>query len=63
MKVSLKNIHKSTPAKWSKIGLSCVSVSAFISGYGLTTGNSIIGYVGLAIGVIGTFVSTLFTEK
>lgn len=63
MKARLKNINQSTPAKWSKIGLSCVSVSAFISGYGLNTGNVIIGYAGLGIGVIGTFISTLFTDK
>ncbi len=60
-KISIKNIQKPTPANWSKFGLACVSVSAFVSGYGLTTGNAIVGYIGLGIGVIGTFISTLFT--
>lgn len=62
-KISLKNIQNPTPAKWSKIGLSCVSVSTFIAGYGLTSGNPTIGYVGLGIGIIGTFVSTLTSES
>ena len=59
--VSLKNIHKPTPAKWSKIGMTCVAVSAFISGYGLTAGNETVGYIGLAIGVIGTAITNLIS--
>ena len=61
--MNLKNVNKPTPAKWSKFGLACVSVATFISGYGLTTGKDLVGYIGLGIGVVGTFVSTLFSES
>ena len=61
-KISFDNIHKPTPANWSKFGLACVSASAFIGGYGLTAGNAIVGYIGLGIGFVGTFVSTLFAQ-
>ena len=57
------NVNRPTPAKWSKFGASCVAVSIFISGYGLTSGNAIVGYVGLGIGGLGTFLSTMFAEN
>lgn len=59
-KISIKNIQDPTPAKWSKFGLACVSVAVFISGYGLTSGDKLVGYIGLGIGALGTFLSTLF---
>ena len=57
--MKLSNIHKPTPAKWSKFGLACVSVSTFIAGYGLTSGNALVGYIGLGVGCLGTLVAIL----
>lgn len=57
--MKLSNINKPTSAKWGKIGASLVSVSAFIAGYGLTMNNQIVGFTGLAIGVIGTIITQL----
>jgi hypothetical protein len=61
-KISVKNIHKPTPAKWSKFGLACVASSAFISASAFASQHEIIGYIGLGIGFVGTFISTLFAE-
>ena len=52
------NIHKPTPAQWTKFGLACVSVATFIGGYGLTADNKIVGFIGLGIGIVGTFISS-----
>lgn len=57
--MDINNINKPTPAKWSKIGLACVAISAFIASYGLTADNNVVGYVGLAIGVVGTLIANL----
>lgn len=57
--MKLSNINKPTAPKWGKIGAALVSVSAFIATYGLTTNNQIVGFVGLSIGVIGTFITQM----
>lgn len=61
-KFSVKNITKSTPAKYVKIGMSLVAVATFVCGYGLTQGDKIVGYIGLAIGAVGTFVANCFND-
>lgn len=63
MKMKLKNLNKATPAKWSKLGNACVAASAMIAGYGLTMDDKIVGYIGLGIGVFGSFLSNLFAEE
>lgn len=50
------NINVPTSPKWVKIGSSLVAASTFISGYGLTSANAIVGFVGLGIGVVGTLI-------
>lgn len=62
MSFKFKNLKKSTPAKFVKIGVALVSVSAFIAGYGLTQGNEIVGYIGLGLGVIGTLFVNMFND-
>lgn len=54
MKIS--NIHKPTSARMSKLGLALVSVSTFIAGYALTQDNITVGFIGLGIGIVGTFI-------
>lgn len=63
MKAKFRNINKATPAKWSKFGAACVGVSAMIATYGLTMEDKIVGYIGLGIGVLGTFLSILYKEE
>ena len=58
-----RNFNLPTPAKWSKIGMSCVGISTFIGGYGLTSNNSIVGYIGLGIGIVGTLIANLTGVK
>lgn len=57
--MKLSNINKPTSPRLGKIGAALVSVSAFIAGYGLTSGNQIVGFIGLGIGVIGTLVTQI----
>lgn len=62
MKAKLNNLNKSTPAKWAKLGSAFVAVSAMIAGYGLTMDDKIVGYIGLGLGVVGTFFVNLFSD-
>lgn len=59
----MKNLNKPTPAKWAKLGMAFLSVSSFISGYGVAVNNDIVAYIGLATGILGTFITNLFAEK
>lgn len=52
--MKLKNINEPTPAKWVKIGSTLIAVSTFVGGYGLTSANAVVGYIGLVLGVVGT---------
>ena len=61
-KISVKNIQKPTPAKWSKFGLACVASSAFVSASAFASQHQTIGYIGLGFGFVGTFISNLFSE-
>lgn len=62
MSFSPKNITKATPAKWVKVGLSLISVSAAVSGYGLTQGIQWVSYFGLACIIAGTFITNMYTD-
>jgi hypothetical protein len=61
--MKLNNYNKPTPAKWAKLGMAILSVSTFIAGYGVTADNDIVAFIGLGCGIIGTFLTNLFTEK
>lgn len=63
MKMKAKNINKPTPAKWAKIGMALVAASSAIAGYGLTAGDRIIGYIGVGLSVLGSFISNLFSDE
>lgn len=52
--MKLSNINQPTPAKWVKIGSALIAISTFIGGYSLTAQNTIVGYIGLSLGTIGT---------
>lgn len=61
-KFSVKNLTKSTPSKWVRIGLVFTAVSTAISGYGLTADDKIVSYIGLGCLVVGTVISNGFGE-
>jgi len=61
-KIKLKNLNKPTSAKMSKLGIALVSISAFISGYGVTSGKEVVGYVGLCMGIVGTFLVNMYND-
>lgn len=62
-KFHVKNLIKSTPSKWVKVGLIFTAVSTAISGYGLTADDKMISYVGLGCLVVGTVISNMFGEQ
>lgn len=62
-KFNVKNLTKSTPSKWVKVGLIFTAVSTAISGYGLTADDKMISYVGLGCLVVGTVISNMFGEQ
>jgi len=61
--MKLTNLNKPTPARMAKLGMTILSVSTFIAGYGITANNDIVGYIGLACGIIGTFLTNLYATK
>lgn len=58
----IKNYYKSTPVFWRKFGDALLSVSSFITAYGIAEDNVIVAYSALAIGVAGKFLTNLFSE-
>ena len=58
----LKNLGKSTPAKWVRVGLTLTAISTAISGYGLTSGIQWVSYAGLGFLVLGTLFTNMFSE-
>lgn len=56
------NYMKPTPKKWRKIGDSLLAVGTFISGYAALSGNVIIIWTALALGVGGKFLTNFFSE-
>ena len=59
-KLAFKHINHPTSPTMTKIGASCVALATFIAGYGLTSQNQIVGFVGLGIGAVGTIISIFY---
>lgn len=59
-KFSHKNLQAPTPAKWVKIGLTLLAVSAFISTSAFAADKDVLGYIALSFGVVGTILSNFF---
>lgn len=55
--MKLSNHKKPTSAKWVKLGAAFTAVSVTIAGYALTASNPIVGYIGLALAIIGTVIT------
>ena len=45
-----------------RIGASLLSVSVFVSGYAFYNSQEYIGIFGLVVGVVGTFITNMFSE-
>lgn len=63
MKLSLKNIHKPTSAKMSKIAAACVAASTVISTWAAIVNDKPILYFGLFLGVAGAVLPTLIDNN
>jgi hypothetical protein len=62
MQLKLKNIKSDTPAEYAFIGSIFTTWGSTIGAYGLTSSNTIVGYVGLACAIIGVTI-TIFANK
>lgn len=62
MKFGLKELKKPTPKLMKRIGASLLSVSVFVSGYAFYNNQEYIGIFGLVTGVVGTFITNMFSE-
>ena len=54
--------YSPTPKKWRKVGDSLLAVSSFITGYGILGDQNWLALSGLIAGVLGKFLTNLFSE-
>jgi len=59
----MKKFYAPTPQKWRKIGDSLLAASATITSFAIYEKVDWLAYVALFSGVIGKFLSNLFSEK
>jgi hypothetical protein len=58
----IKQFYAPTPVKWRKIGDALLGVSTMITGLSIAEDYKWVAIVSLALGVIGKFLTNLFTE-
>ena len=56
--MNFKHINKPTSAKYIKAGAAILAASQFMNTYSINTPNTVVQYIGLALGVIGTLIVT-----
>lgn len=57
----MKNYYKPTPAKWRKIGDALLAASTMITASAIATAHPYLALIALGIGVVGKFLTNLFT--
>jgi hypothetical protein len=62
MKFGFDQIHKPTPASIVKLGSTLIGVGGSIATYTLTMGDKIVGYIGVGLVAVGTFLHLFFGE-
>jgi hypothetical protein len=62
MKFGLIHFYKPTPVKVRKIGDTLLGISTFVAGYAITAGYKEIAIAGLVAGVIGKYLTSMFTD-
>ncbi len=63
MKKHIKRYYAPTPKKWRKIGDALLGASTTITGFAIYNEVKWIAYTALVIGVIGKFLTNLFTDE
>jgi hypothetical protein len=58
----MKNFYKPTPLKWRKIGDALLASSLVVATYSAANDYKWTGVAAMAMGVIGKFLSNLFSE-
>ena len=62
MKAGIKYLEKPTPKLLSRLGNALLGLSTGITGAGIAIDNDIVAYISLCAGLIGKFLTNLFTE-
>ena len=63
MKKRIKRYYAPTPKKWRKIGDALLATSTTITAYAITNHTDWLAYTSLALGVVGKFLTNLFTDE
>ena len=58
-----RNYYSPTPKKWRKIGDALLAVSTTITASAIANHTNWLAYTALAVGVIGKFLTNLFTDE
>ncbi len=62
MKFSQRSYMKPTPRNLRKFGDGLLAISTSITSASIASGNDIVAYVSLGIGVLGKFLTNFFSE-
>ena len=63
MKKHIKRYYAPTPKKWRKLGDALLAVSTTITASAIANHTNWVAYTALAVGVIGKFLTNLFTDE
>lgn len=61
--INYKAYWRPTPKKLRLLGDSLLGVSLFITSSAIATGNDVVAYISLGIGVVGKFMTNFFKEE
>lgn len=61
--INYKTYWRPTPKKLRLLGDSLLGVSLFITSSAIATGNDVVAYISLGIGVVGKFMTNFFKEE
>ena len=62
MKLSRRSYMKPTPRNLRRLGDGLLAASAVITSTSIASGNNVLAYISLGIGVIGKFLTNFFAE-
>lgn len=63
MRKHIKRYYAPTPKKWRKIGDALLAVSTTITASAIANHTDWLAYTSLALGVVGKFLTNLFTDE
>ena len=58
----MNRYFKPTPKRFRLLGDALLSVSLFVTSSAIATGNDIVAYISLGLGIVGKFLTNFFKE-